>query len=173
MKFELDFAHPRPRPAPLGWALLALGLVAAGWAGWRYQDVAATAQAEQARLDALVPRATRKAAGKPLDKAASGLAASRQLLAADWGGLLVELETARPEKRIALLNLEAEAGRNSLGITAEAVDHTAMLDWVDALEALPSLEKVTLASHANQDRDGEKSVRFTLRARWLNPGGSP
>ncbi len=168
MRLDLDFAHPRPRPAPLGWALLGLGLLAAAWAGWRYEQVAGENASLQARVATLTPQAKARKTVTPSTRPVGSVAATQQLLAADWGGLLVELETARPEKRIALLNLDAEPGRGNLGITAEAIDHAAMLAWMDALEALPSLEKVALVSHANQEREGEKPVRFTLKARWLS-----
>lgn len=175
MRLALDFAHPRPRVSALGWLLLIAGLAGAGWAGWRYQSVAATHQTEQLRLATLAPKVAAKSAAKAKAKpetGLSGLAATRLLLGADWGALLNQLEASRP-KEIALLNVEAEAARGSLSLSAEAKDHRAMLAYADALEALPNLDRVAIANHADQDRDGEKSVRFTLRAHWDTSGGRP
>lgn len=174
MKLTLDFAHFRPRVAAPGWLLLVAGLAGAGWAGWRYQNVAAAEAAEQVRLAALTPRSTAKPTAKARAKTEAGqtsLAANRLLLGADWGGLLDELEASR-SKDIALLNVEVEAARRSLSLTAEARNHRAMLAYADALEALPDLDRVSIANHADQDRDGEKSVRFSLRAHWDTSGSA-
>ena len=176
MKLRLDFAHPRHGPAPLGWLLLVAGLVAAGWAGWRYQTVSMSTQIEQAKLAGLTPKHVRKLAVKPVARPAplqevSGLTATRNLIDADWGGLLTALETTRPPT-IALLAVEAEAARNSISITAEAKDHRAMLAYVNSLEDLPILDRVALANHADQEREGEKAVRFNLRAHWTMRGST-
>jgi hypothetical protein len=58
-------------------------------------------------------------------------------------------------------------------MTAEAKDHAAMLAFVETLEALPMLDRVALDSHAERERDGERAVRFSLKARWHLSGRAP
>jgi hypothetical protein len=169
MRLSLDFTHPRQSPALPGWLLLMAGLLAAGWAGWRYQDVAEGARAEHARLAALTPKPARKVAAVNGSKAPDAdLDAARRLLFADWGGLLTAIETSRPDA-VAFLTLEGEAVSGSLLLTAEARSPRDMLAYVETLQRLPGLDRVVLASHADQAREGEKAVRFSLRARWRTP----
>ena len=175
MKLRLDFAHPRPRPAWPAWLLLALGLAAAGGAGWRHQAESARLDQAKARIAALTPKSTRPAPRQGSGgegRAGAGLASTRALLGADWAGLLDGLETSRPPQ-VALLSIEAEAGRAGLSLTAEAKDHRVMLAYVEALEALPILDQVALGNHADQEREGEKAVRFSLKARWLSQEVKP
>ncbi|MBP8901727.1 MAG: PilN domain-containing protein [Thiobacillaceae bacterium] len=178
MRLRLDFAHPRPRPTLLGWLLLGLGIVAMGWAGWRYQTVAASLNVEKTRAAALMREAPRRPGVATPRKAQgpvaeSGLTTTRALLRTDWGALMGGLESARTPK-IGLLSLDLDTGRGgSLAITAEARDHAAMLAYVETLEALPMLDKVALDSHAERERDGERAVRFSLKARWHLSGRAP
>jgi Tfp pilus assembly protein PilN len=105
--------------------------------------------------------------------AESGLTTTRALLRTDWGALMGGLESARTPK-IGLLSLDLDTGRGgSLAMTAEARDHAAMLAYVETLEALPMLDKVALDSHAERERDGERAVRFSLKARWHLSGRAP
>lgn len=169
MKLRLDFAHPRPSPALIGWLLLFAGLLAVAWAGWRYQSVSEGYQTEVARLAALTPKLARMSAGKAAPaKVESEFQATRNLLDADWGALLTALEKTRPAN-IAFLTLDVEAARGAILLSAEAKDQAAMLSYVEALERLPELGHVALASHADEERDGEKAVRFNLRAHWGTP----
>lgn len=167
MKLRLDFAHPRPAPAALGWVLLALGVLALAWAGWRHQSVSAAHEAVTARLAALAPKA---AAGgrRDLARAETDAPAARRLLDADWGRLLDALEQSRPAN-VALLRVEAEAARGSLLVAATARDAAAMLAYLERLEKLPVLTRVALVGHRDEETEGLKTVRFDLRAQWGAP----
>lgn len=170
MKLRLDFAHPEPRPGWLGWILLALGLAAALWAGWRYQGEAQKRQEAQARLAAMEP--ARSKAQRPAGGRESALAAgARKVLAADWSGLLARLETSR-SKQIALLALEADGAQGELRLEGNAKNLAAMLDYVQALEGA-GLGSVRLVSHTAMEEEGQEYVRFVAQARWGGPGGRP
>jgi len=168
MKLSLDFAHPRQAPARLAWIVLLAGLLAAGSCALRYADLLNESRAVTMRLATLAPKAAAKPAAtarRPDDAAPHP---GRALLAADWGGLLTALEQSRPND-IALLALDVEATRGGLQISAEARDQRAMLAYVDSLGRMPGLDQVVLVSHADQEREGEKAVRFSLRAHWRAP----
>lgn len=169
MKLQLDLAHPRQPASPLGWLLLVIGLLAAGWTGWRFQTLSDELPAARDRLAALSPalstnspaRARPRTADLPTDAPLT----AQTLLGTDWGGLLNTLEKTRPAG-VALLSLEAEASRGGLVLGAEARDHRAMLAYADKLESAPGVDRMALANHADQERDGEKAVRFALRGHW-------
>jgi hypothetical protein len=168
MKLSLDFSHPRPAPARLAWIMLLAGLLAAVAGTLRYAELLEESRAVSVRLAALTPKASGKpatAAKRPDDAAPHP---GRALLAADWGGLLTAFERSRPDD-IALLALDAEATRGGLQISAEARDQRAMLAYVAGLGRTPGLDQVVLVSHADQEREGEKAVRFNLRAHWRAP----
>lgn len=170
MKLRLDFVHPRPRPSPVGWLLLLVGIAAASWGGWRYQNLSAVLSQERDRLSALVPASAKGPvlAAKRTEPASTEAdqPAPRLLLGTDWGALFVALEESRPAG-IAFLALDLDASRGGrISMTAEARDAPAMLAYVEALGGLPMLEQVALTSHADQDRNGEKAVRFSLKAQW-------
>ena len=167
MKLRLDFVHPRPAPARLGWALLLLGCLALAWAGWRYQNVSAAHEAVSARLAALSPKPV-AGSRRAVAPAETDAPATRRLLDADWGRLLDALEQSRPAN-VALLRVEAEAARGSLLVAATAKDAAAMLAYLERLEKLPVLTRVVLVSHQDEETEGLKTVRFDLRAQWGAP----
>ncbi|MEW6679350.1 MAG: hypothetical protein AB1421_15660 [Pseudomonadota bacterium] len=175
MKLRLDLAHPRPRPSRLGWLLLALGVMAALWAGVRYQGQASRLAAAETALASLAPARPAPARpaprpAKPGREAPSALTASgQQALQADWERLLIRLETSRP-KSIALLALEADAAQGGrLRLEGQARDLDAMLVYLQALEAA-GLEQVRLQSHVAEAWEGYESIRFSATAAW---GGAP
>jgi hypothetical protein len=170
MKLRLDLAHPRPRPSRLGWLLLALGVMAALWAGVRYQGQASRLAAAETALASLAPARPAPRPAKPGREDPSALTASgQQALQADWERLLIRLETSRP-KSIALLALEADATQGGrLRLEAQARDLDAMLAYLQALEAA-GLEQVRLQSHVAEAGEGYESIRFSVTAAW---GGAP
>jgi len=166
-RLELDFA-PARRNAPLGWVLLAAGLVLATLAGVQFRAAHAERLAHAGELSALSGKllpANAEAAGQAVDpRAAKAAAAVARDLRVPWSEMLTALEAVQA-RDVALLGVEPSPTRHNIRITAEAKTPDAMLNYVDALrgEAFP---EVHLASHQVQAQTPGEPVRFVVQARW-------
>lgn len=162
---QLDFLHPIPRPHWAAWLLLAAGLGLAAWVGWQGR------LAQHALDEAVVaaPQPTAAAARRPARATAGGeqtvALQAREQLAVPWGELFVRLETNRP-KRIALVALEADARKPEATLTAESRSAKDMLAYIEQLKGEAGFASVTLASHAVQEGDPQRPLRFVLRLVW-------
>jgi len=65
---------------------------------------------------------------------------------------------------VALLQLEPEAQRRLLKVTAEARDRDAMFAYLRALAASGELGEVSLLRHQVQLYNPQKPIRFSLQA---------
>jgi hypothetical protein len=163
---RLDFLHPLPRPHGVAWLLLAAGLGLAGWVGWQDQQVGrALAEASAAAPVPKTPPAARRATGTTTGTEQGAAESSRAQLATPWGELFIRLESHRP-KQIALLALEADARKPEATLTAEARSAKDMLAWIEQLKDAAGFRSVTLASHAVQEGDAQRPIRFVLRLAW-------
>lgn len=173
MRLQLDFVHPRPRPARLGWVLLSLGVALALWSGWRYHAQAQALEAARAVLaQQEAPRAApRRALASPRAEVSPLTEAARQALQADWSGLLDALEVSRPDG-IALLSLELDAPQGRLRLSAQARTPGAMLDYLDRLEDV-GLRQVRLQTHQTRSEADLEYLEFAATAHWPQPGGRP
>jgi len=166
-RLDLDFA-PARRNAPLGWLLLAIGLVAASVAGVQFRSAHAERLARVDDLTTLTGHAPGRAAGtagETVDpratKAAAMVARDLQI---PWAQMLAALE-AVDAKEVALLAVEPSASRHNIRITAEAKGPDAMLAYVEALRG-PSFPEVSLSSHQMENQVPGNPVRFIVQARW-------
>ena len=163
---RLDLLHPRPRAHWAGGLLLAAGVALAGWTAW--QD----AQTRQALAEAVAAAPQPSAAAVRRAPAVAGDAQAvahqaRAQLATPWDALFVRLETNVP-KGIALLALEADARKTEATLTAEARSARDMLAWVEQLKLEAGFATVVLASHALQENDPQRPLRFVVRLDWRN-----
>ena len=168
---ELDFSGRRPRPGPLGWVLLALGVAAAGLelADWR------TGEADLAGREAIVERLRHQLRRAGPAPAAKARAASEQelrpalrlagQLGVDWGALLHDLAAAEDE-RLALLSLEVDAPRGNLRLTGEAKSLPAVFEYLSRLEAMPSVAAAQLTSYERRTVGAVELIRFNATAAW-------
>ncbi|AWY43942.1 pilus assembly protein [Pseudomonas putida] len=173
----LDF-QPRSRSTPLGWSLLAGGVVLTLSCMVIAQHLSGETEQQQGHLQttqrvlsgdtstgtsskvALTPAETREQA--------QNLAEMRkvsQQLRRPWERLFATLE-AMPRDNIALLSLTPDARKGQVRITAEARDLEAMLDFHQRLEATDELSDVSLLSHEIVTNVPEQPVRFNLSATW-------
>jgi hypothetical protein len=168
-RLDLDFS-PARRNAPVGWLLLAMGLVAATLAAVQFQSAEAARMALASELNSANHRLAGTTgegsrAGPPLDprvsKAANQVARELQV---PWAELLAALE-AVPNPEVALLGVEPSAQRHVVRITAEAKNSVAMLDYLEALQAR-KFSDVWLASHAIQTQTPGTPVRFVVQLKW-------
>ncbi|WP_433739998.1 PilN domain-containing protein [Pseudomonas putida] len=175
----LDF-QPRRRSTPLGWSLLAGGVVLALTCIAIQQHIGAQAEEQQGHLQttqrvlsgdtgtgastgtkvSLTPAETREQA--------QNLAEMRkvsQQLRRPWERLFSTLE-AMPRENVALLSITPDARKGQVRISAEARDLEAMLDFHQRLEATDELSDVSLLSHEIVTNVPEQPVRFNLSATW-------
>ncbi|MEJ5061830.1 MULTISPECIES: PilN domain-containing protein [unclassified Pseudomonas] len=169
----LDF-QPRRRSTPLGWSLLAGGVVLALTCTVIQQHLSEQSEQQQGHLQttqrvltgdtgskvSLTPAETREQA--------QNLAEMRkvsQQLRRPWERLFATLE-AMPRDNIALLSLTPDARKGQVRISAEARDLDAMLDFHRRLEASDELSDVSLLSHEIVANVPEQPVRFNLSATW-------
>ncbi|MCW8279046.1 PilN domain-containing protein [Pseudomonas sp. PCH199] len=173
----LDF-QPRRRSTPLGWSLLAGGVVLALTCIVIQQHLSGEVELQQGHLQttqrvlsgdtstgsgtkvSLTPAETREQA--------QNLAEMRkvsQQLRRPWERLFATLE-AMPRDNIALLTLTPDARKGQVRISAEARDLEAMLDFHRRLEATDELSDVSLLSHEIVANVPEQPVRFNLSATW-------
>ncbi|WPN49218.1 MULTISPECIES: pilus assembly protein [unclassified Pseudomonas] len=169
----LDF-QPRRRSGPLGWSLLAAGVVLTLTCLLVQQHLSDAAEQQQGHLQtaqrvltgdtgsktSLTPAQTREQA--------QNLAEMRkvsQQLRRPWERLFATLE-AMPRDNIALLTLTPDARKGQVRISAEARDLEAMLDFHRRLEACDELSDVSLLSHEIVANVAEHPVQFNLSATW-------
>ncbi|MCF4998488.1 pilus assembly protein [Pseudomonas syringae] len=170
---NLDFQPPR-RSGPLGWSLLAGGVVLALACFGAQQHLGARAEQQQGHLQTTQRQLTGDSSGKVTLSAAEtreqaqNLAEMRkvsQQLRRPWERLFAMLE-ALPREDVALLTLTPDARKGQVRISAEARDLQAMLDFHKRLEASDELSDVSLLSHEIVVKSPEKPVQFNLSATW-------
>lgn len=169
-RLELNFAPVR-RNAPLGWLLLATGLVVATIAGVQFRFAhaerlmhAGAASAIGANRLALSSDASAAPADPRAARAATVVARD---LRVPWSEMLTALEAVQA-RDVALLGVEPSPARHDIRITAEAKTPEAMLNYVEALRS-ETFPQVNLASHQVQTQTPGSPVRFVVQARWKSP----
>ena len=169
-RLDLDFS-PSRRNQPVGWFLLAIGVVAALLAAVQFQSAQAARMALASELDAASgrlahPHGESPRAGPPLDprvsKAANQIARELQM---PWAEMLAALE-AVPTPEVALLGVEPSALRHVVRITAEAKNSGAMLDYLQALQGGRQFSDIWLTSHQVQALTPGTPVRFVVQLKW-------
>lgn len=86
-------------------------------------------------------------------------------LSTPWGQLLSGLEAVRT-KQVALLLLEPNKKKSLVTLTGQAKNVDAMLQYVEAVAALPMLSNVYLQNHMIEMSEPGSPVSFTLLASW-------
>jgi Tfp pilus assembly protein PilN len=170
---DLDFAPAARHVQPWGLALLGCGILAVLVGGFVWGEAwsAQAAQAgtlasldgQQAEADARSARPATVSAGEQARNRAT-LRVARGLQT-PWFDLLSALESA-PHDSVALLAIEPSIARQSVRLTAEARDPSAMLDYLAALQADSRLAQVMLVSHQVQAQAPGRPVRFQMQAAW-------
>lgn len=169
----LDF-QPSRRSGPLGWSLLAVGVVLSLICVAVQQHLSDQTAQQQGHLQTAQRVLTGDDGGKvsltpaQIREQAQNLAEMRkvsQQLRRPWERLFAMLE-AMPRGDIALLTLTPDARKGQVRISAEAKDLDAMLDFHRNLEASDELSDVSLLSHEIVANVPEHPVQFNLSATW-------
>lgn len=163
---RLDFLHPHPGTPWLGWLLLCLGLLLAGWSAWydsKLNAALAHESAEQKRIS--MARKPSQAFGMSASSGRTGLSATGEQLTLPWDRLFARLEEVK-SKDVALLSIEADGRKTEATLTAEARRFDDMLAYVEALKNTAGFSSATIASHALQDENPYQPYRFVVRLEW-------
>jgi hypothetical protein len=165
-RIELDFAAPPQVRSGTGFVLCAAGLVACGALGLAFHS----SLAERELLDARVSSIARphRVARPADDKEAQAVTAIEHELAIPWSRLLAELESASQDvsSTIALLQVEPDASKHQVRITAEARTLPDALAYLERLQKSSVLRFPMLDSHELRKDDPEHPIRVKLTAEW-------
>lgn len=168
-RLSLDFVR-EPETSPVGYVLLAVGLLAAALAIFahlgltgqveRYKEMAASVAGPQPERKQALPGFVKSEQ--------EAIASARQVvdhLAVPWGRLFGALEQIE-EKDVALLTIAPDVQKRQIRVYAEAKNLAAMLSYHKRLEESPVFAVVSLTEHEVQIQDPQKPVRFNITATW-------
>lgn len=163
---RLDLEHPGAPLRRTGVALLLTGVLLAAGLGYAFQ----AAVQERGALDDQLTGLTAKRGPVKLgeDKTGEEVAAMRRELDTPWTRLLAELEDASVDTHedVALLQLEPDAAKHLVRITAEVRSLNDGLTLLKRLQQSSVLRHPVLESHERRKDDPEHPVRIKLVAEW-------
>jgi len=170
---RLDYLQRRRFPGRIGWVILLISLGMGAYLVNAYFDLQAEKKAWQAQRmktrqgqrtanDPLNPEESRKL--KPELNRANEVV---QHLAVKWGDLFKALEFSAYQ-HVALLNIQPDAQKQLVIITAEATNFSDMLEYTKRLSEQRVFADVHVINHQIQEQDPQKPVRFTVMARWVD-----
>jgi hypothetical protein len=163
----LDFASP-PRRVRVSGILLCLGgALACGALGVSFQATLAERELLQEHLGATA-RPHRTANNPNAARDAVAAAAIETQLSVPWSRLLAELEGASQDvaSTVSLLEVEPDAAKHLVRITAEARTLADALAYLERLQKSPVLRYPMLDSHELRRDDPEHPIRVKLSAEW-------
>jgi hypothetical protein len=167
---RLDFVASVHEAPLAGAALCALGVSAAIALGLAFSEKLA----ERSRLDGALSAATahkpraRAPTPESLKRAAESAMVEREL-DVPWSRLLADLEAASRDKAgsISLLNVEPDAVKQVVRITAEVRELPDALTYLQRLQKSAVLRYPMLESHERRKDDPDHPLRIRLSAEWL------
>jgi Tfp pilus assembly protein PilN len=167
MNLELDFVRKSARISAPGAAMLACGLLAAGFSLQQY--VMLTAEIDS-RAHEGGARAVLREIGKEvdLDQLRARLLAANKIVAkrtTPWDALFRDIE-AVSDKKVGLLSVQPELAGRQVRITGEAHDVAALTGYIERLAQKSSLGNLHLTGHEVRKVDGQSVIRFGLSATW-------
>jgi uncharacterized membrane protein YccC len=165
-RIELDFAGPAHRSWSLGVVLCAAGIVGCAAMGHAFQTKLGERNTLEAQLGATVrPHRT---ATPNASRNAAAAAAIEQQLQVPWSHLLAELESASQDvaATVSLLEVQPDAAKHVVRITAEARTLPDALAYLERLQKSPVLRYPMLDSHELRKDDPEHPIRVKLSAEW-------
>ncbi|HEX4152458.1 MAG TPA: hypothetical protein VHY75_09670 [Steroidobacteraceae bacterium] len=164
----VDFADPPRRASGAGVLLCCVGLAAVIAMAASFERSAA----ERARLDGQIETLSsrhRPAQEDPLRaKQQAEVAKMDRELDIPWTRLLAELESASTDmsSKVSLLQVEPDADKHTVRITAEVRSLPDGLAYLERLQQSKVLRYPLLESHEHLKDDPEHAVRIKLVAEW-------
>jgi hypothetical protein len=164
-RIDLDYIAPPRRPLWPGVLLLALSLAVAGELAVRYREVRAELDRLQVAGGLLNAerRPTRVVSKERLDEEAKSAEIVVRQLTLPWTSLVEKVEKAATTN-VAVLQLQPDAQKRLLRLTAEARHQAAMLEYLRRLAAARMLADVHVVSHQVQLEDPRRPIKFTVQA---------
>lgn len=171
---RIDFVKS-PRQPATGWLVLATGLVLLGLAGRHYlnhlhrQEAIRQQQQHQLQLQAEEERQRVAAlpAPEPDYRQDKRWRHAAKELTLPWINTLRALEQAA-KPPVFLLGFKSDPVSGRLQLEAEAPSFDSALDFVSALQELPTLAQTQLASHEElPDPQGRPFTRFSVNTQWV------
>jgi Tfp pilus assembly protein PilN len=89
-------------------------------------------------------------------------------LALPWASLVQAIEQAST-RQVALLQLQPDAEKRIVKLTAEARSREAMFDYMRRLGAANGLADVHIVSHQVQREDPQHPIQFSVQASFRSP----
>ena len=165
-RITLDFVGPQRHVRGSSLLLCTAGLIACAAVGLSFQANLAERDALQARLGSTV-RPHRTANPNAARNAVAAAAIEKQL-AVPWSRLLAELEGASQDvaSTVSLLEVEPDAAKHLVRITAEARTLPDALAYLERLQKSPVLRYPMLDSHELRKDDPQHPIRVKLSAEW-------
>lgn len=163
-RIELDYVAAPSGPQWIGVSVLVIALTVAGFLVLRYHDVRkqlATLDAAQGLLNDRRP--ARAIPKERLDQEAKIIDAAVRQLTLPWAQMIEAVEAASTSD-VVVLQMQPEAQRRTLRLTAEAKNGEAMIRYVRRLGENRVLSGVYLASHQVQLEDPARPIQFSVQA---------
>lgn len=172
-KISLDFAKNQTFSlsyiTPASLLVLLVGLLIAGYVTFTYQAKNIALHQAQFELSQIQPTKKNNAVNTKLETLPTTELKQITEITADlttpWDQLLTELEQVQM-RDIALLSLEPNKKKQQLILSGQAKNMQIALNYIEALEKLPSLSQVFLQKHNVDQIDPFKPVAFTIVAQW-------
>lgn len=174
---RIDFAAAHRGGRFRGTALLVAGMAAAAAVGAGHLQLAAEAEAVQARSDMRLQKLRQERGGvarigpRELRALHARVEASNRILHAldqPWIRLFDDVESAQVDG-IALLALEPNRSAAAVRLVGEARDRDTLSRYLERLGRLGSLSEVRLTQHEVRHAKGASGLRFSVSARWMRP----
>lgn len=174
-KLRLDFQARRATTSPLGWGLLAAGVLLAAGAVADHQalrEEAAYWEQRAMRWESGIARLARGSVtdgkrddGRNLAREAARAAAAIERLGAPWGEFYRALESSADDT-VALLALSPDLAGRKVVIGGEARDFPALTAYMQRLARTGVFADVQLVNHEVRRNDPENPLAFTVSALW-------
>jgi len=164
-RVELDYVAPPYRPVWPGMLLLAIALAVSAVVAGRYRDVREDLARLQAQAGLVLPgaRQARAVPKERLDEQAKSAEAVVRQLTLPWASLVGAIEQAAT-RDVAILQLQPDAEKGLLRLTAEARNRDAMFEYLKRLGAARELTNVVLVSHQVQKDEPQQPIQFSVQA---------
>jgi len=170
---DLDYARSNLRiGGTAGVLLLLLGVVVLSgtlFYQWNLSHEMSRVEQEVARAEGQIKtRAGLTAAVRAGRDTAAEIKHARvviQKITLPWDRLFHAIE-ASDTKGVGLLSIQPDAEKGQVAVGGEAKTFDAMFSYLRRLEGSGALTQVHLTHHEVQQQDPQRSVRFTLAARW-------
>jgi Tfp pilus assembly protein PilN len=169
-RVQLDYLAPARGPLWPGLLVLALSLAIAGTLFMRYRHTQEQLALLQTSGKLISPerRPQVSMSKERMDAEVKSAESVVRELALPWASLVQAIEQAST-RQVALLQLQPDAEKRIVKLTAEARSREAMFDYMRRLGAANGLADVHIVSHQVQREDPQHPIQFSVQASFRSP----